>query len=313
MLVFSPNAPIQWSWLTLFGPDARDFLHRLTTANVRELELGHGAPGCLLTAQGKLRAWFTLWNYGPDDFAFELDAGASGAWKARLLETIDQFHFGEKITIADVGVLECRWLFPESASELAQATGAVLAPHATLALDEEIRVCHHGEADFGRPWVTVWGRPARLAQWLDRVNPAARAVAHEQLEEWRIAALRPRVGAEIEGELVPLEAGLVETISANKGCYPGQEVIEKIVSLGSPARRLVRLEGTGDRPASGAPIQTAATPPGELGAVTSSFAREGGYVALGFVRKLGATPGLEVRVGGAPAKIVAVSPYKTHE
>ena len=60
---------------------------------------------------------------------------------------------------------------------------------------------------------------------------------------------------EITESAVPLEIGLRTAIADNKGCYPGQEVIEKIVALGSPAKRLVRIEGVGTPPLVGDRIQ----------------------------------------------------------
>lgn len=312
----SGHAGIHWSWVTLCGRDARDFLHRLTTVHVNALEVGQGAPGFFLNAQGKIRAYFTLWRFGDEDYAFELDAGATGAWKQELLAAIDQYTFAEKFTLSDVTALECRWVFAESDAEgasLLSALGApVLRAGHTVAIDEEIRVCHHGSVDYGRPWISCWGRPARIAQWLERALPGATVASLSLLEQWRLAALRPAVDAEITSSTIPLEAGLTNAIAQGKGCYPGQEVIERIISLGSPARRLVRIEGDGSKPAAGEAIFNLAEPPAEVGQVTSAVKREdGGFYALGFVRKIHSKEGLEVRFGssGSQGRITRVAPY----
>jgi folate-binding protein YgfZ len=67
-------------------------------------------------------------------------------------------------------------------------------------------------------------------------------------EKNRIEALTPKLGHEFlnNAETNPLEVNLKSAIHENKGCYPGQEVIEKIISLGSPARKLVLLDGNTD-------------------------------------------------------------------
>ncbi len=64
-------------------------------------------------------------------------------------------------------------------------------------------------------------------------------------EATRIQSLTPQEGHEFlcNGVTNPLEINLQFAIHENKGCYPGQEVIEKIISLGSPARKLCLLEG----------------------------------------------------------------------
>ena len=69
-------------------------------------------------------------------------------------------------------------------------------------------------------------------------------------EKTRILSLRPLLGKEFknDGQTNPLEINLRSAIHDNKGCYPGQEVIEKIISLGSPAKKLCLLEGTNLEP-----------------------------------------------------------------
>jgi folate-binding protein YgfZ len=282
--IHRPSSATPWTWISLIGPDARDFLHRLSTVNVQALPEGRGAPGFFLNASGRIRAAFTLWCYRPGEYALET------AW-GPVLELIEQFHFAEKLTASEVPGLACAWLF--------DADSLPPAPFETTAIDEEIRLCNHGSADYGRPWITAWGRPARLEQWLDRTFPEARAATLDELERWRIGAARPRAGAEINEGAIPLELGLREGIAENKGCYPGQEVIERIISLGAPARRLARLDGSGPAPAPGDKILSSAEPPAELGEVTSVVTATNGFSALGFVRKVHAREGLEVRFGGA--------------
>ncbi len=313
MLTFNPQSTLSWNWVTLSGPDARDFLHRLTTVHVNALLEGHGAPGFFLDPQGKVKAYFTLWNFGPGDYAFEFESGQSEQWKNALLATIDHYTFAEKITVTDVTALECRWFFSENDRALVEKLGAPgLEPKQTLALDDEIRLCHHGLADFGRAWVSAWGRPERLSQWADRMMPPETVpkVSLEEIERWRIAALRPRVGHEILETTVPLEAGLTDAIASNKGCYPGQEVIEKIISLGSPAKRLALIEGVGTACA-GETLFNLAEPPVEVGQLTSVATAGGGLQGLAYLRKIHAKEGMELRVGkdGPRAQVTRVAPY----
>jgi folate-binding protein YgfZ len=64
-------------------------------------------------------------------------------------------------------------------------------------------------------------------------------------EHDRILKLIPKFGAEFFADETtnPLEVNLRSSVHDDKGCYPGQEVIEKIISLGSPPKRLCLLEG----------------------------------------------------------------------
>ena len=64
-------------------------------------------------------------------------------------------------------------------------------------------------------------------------------------ERERIEKLIPKFGAEFSGDETtnPLEVNLRSSVHDDKGCYPGQEVLEKIISLGSPSKKLCLLEG----------------------------------------------------------------------
>src|SRR4051812_9529633 len=102
--LFNPRLqkiPIHWTWVTLTGPDAKDFLHRLTTVNVNFLQPGSCSQGCFLNAQGKIKAYFNLWNIGSNEYAFAFDAGKDQKWKTDLLTVIAQFTFAEKINLKD--------------------------------------------------------------------------------------------------------------------------------------------------------------------------------------------------------------------
>jgi folate-binding protein YgfZ len=65
----------------------------------------------------------------------------------------------------------------------------------------------------------------------------------DELERLRIEAGMPVWGKEIDGSILPAEAGLDEThVSFTKGCYPGQEPIARLRHRGKVNRRLRVLE-----------------------------------------------------------------------
>ena len=132
----------------------------------------------------------------------------------------------------------------------------------------------------------------------------------DTLEVLRVEAGSARWGAELTGEVIPLEAGLKErAISTTKGCYTGQEVIIRILHRGHVNRHLRGL------------VLSAPAAPGDelfhpdiragkpLGAITSTVSSPRlGPIALAYVRRE-AEPGTEVQVGtpaGPPARVVAL-------
>ncbi len=64
----------------------------------------------------------------------------------------------------------------------------------------------------------------------------------DAIEYLRIESGRPRFGRELTLDYIPLEAGLWDDVSFNKGCYTGQEIIARMESRGRLAKKLVLLQ-----------------------------------------------------------------------
>lgn len=125
----------------------------------------------------------------------------------------------------------------------------------------------------------------------------------------RILRLAPAEGHEFQpdGETNPLEVNLRSAISDQKGCYPGQEVIEKIISLGSPARRLCLLKSTASAPLESdlGPSRILTTPEGAEAGVLTSFSE--GH-ALAVIKRIFLKPGLRLQAGAVPFELIEVAP-----
>lgn len=298
-----------WHWVTLTGPDALDFLHRITTSAVRNLPLHLGTKGCILTAQGKMKAYFTLWKLEPSEFAFEFEGGSLDQWKTSFLQVIDQLTFAEQMrlndqTPAESSHLTAFWIFADPSAQdlLLQTLSAPSStPNTTWLLPHlSLRACNHGSIDYGKLWISLWGSPSDLQAWAQENLKLASSLDASTVENWRIQANRPQVDLEIDETTIPLEVGLIDTIAPAKGCYPGQEVIERIIALGAPARRLVQLK---------IHPQTMSIQPGdlifsqsesasgiEIGKITSISRGLEPPLALGLVRKTSAQEGLSVEI-----------------
>jgi len=304
---YLPKTDLRWHWIQFSGKDARDFLHRLTTVNLMQMGPGEGARGCFLNPQGKFRAFFTLWQTGPSAYAFEFDGGKNDHWKELLLSTIDQYTFGEDLKIEEITSQTCQFIFPDEGESLSSLGLPELNASQTVQTDGGLRVTHHGSVDFGRPWITVWGD--------FHASALVQALGHPQLEDWRVRSLRPGVDSEINETVNPLEIGARDAVAPNKGCYPGQEIIEKIAALGSPARRLVLLESSAPFPAVGSLLFKGDQEAGILTSVSSvsTFAKSANlFSALGLLKKTSAKEGEMLSLGASEAstvQVVRVSSY----
>lgn len=129
------------------------------------------------------------------------------------------------------------------------------------------------------------------------------------LETLRIEAGLPASVTDIDDDVVPPETGQIERgISYHKGCYLGQEVIERMRSHGTLARRLVGIAIDAPKPVEkGAVVRSGDQ---DVGRVTSWCRSEaiGGLLALGYVKTAAAKPGQDVMIlssgGSFAARIV---------
>ena len=125
-----------------------------------------------------------------------------------------------------------------------------------------------------------------------------------ETEESRILALKPAPGREftLDGTVNPLEVNLGHAIADQKGCYPGQEVIEKIIALGSPAKRLCRISGESALPE--APASLSDENGSEAGTITSSS----GTIGLAVIGRRHLKSGTLLRSGPTVVIVESIAP-----
>ena len=157
----------------------------------------------------------------------------------------------------------------------------------------------------------IWLAPENAAKlWNAILAAGAKPVGTDALEIFRVAAGVPRYGQDIRERDLPQETGQAQALHFTKGCYVGQEIVERIHSRGNVHRQFTGFVISGAQPEPGAKIEVDGK---EVGEITSSkqLPTESGteVVALGYVRKEAAEPGKSVQVSGSPAVVVR-PPFK---
>jgi len=123
----------------------------------------------------------------------------------------------------------------------------------------------------------------------------------EDFEAFRVEHYHPKFGKDFTSSTLPQETGLTYALHFNKGCYLGQEIVERIRSRGHVNRVLVGLKaGSGTELPVGARVQLNGE---EIGKVTSGSCSH----AIAMVRVIGAKPGGSLQVDGVNAEVHAVS------
>lgn len=241
-----------WRALEVRGKDSKDFLHRLTTAHVQMLSVGYGSLGLLLEATAKLIASFTLLLPEADRYLLIF---ATDVERERAFSSLERLHFSE--------ALEIQMVPGEGGVLLAEAEELNQGP---LAQCFPIKI----EAE-----ALLW--PSFIPNKIEAFSEKPLSFLPElDFELARITAGRPMWGKEFGPEANALDCGLLPWIHENKGCYPGQEVVERSLRVGHPARALVKVEGKSEL-IPGEPLIVEGK---EVGKVTSAY----GIIALGIVQ-----------------------------
>jgi folate-binding protein YgfZ len=151
---------------------------------------------------------------------------------------------------------------------------------------------------WGVTGVDVVGTPGEVAAILATIDAPRADIA--QLEAARIAAGRPRFGADVVASTLVNETPLLSHgVSLTKGCYPGQESVARVHNLGRVRRMLRGLRSEGSLVV-GAEVRADGA---VAGTVTSAApVASGGFAAIALLRSE-VPPGAIVEVGGGPATV----------
>ncbi|HEX4771814.1 MAG TPA: hypothetical protein VH351_13335 [Bryobacteraceae bacterium] len=223
------------------GEDRARLLHAMSTNNIRELAASEGLYSFFLNSQGRILADAYIWNSG--EF-FLLDTEPELGQK--LYDHLDKYIIADDAYLHDEtqGWKVFGVEGPNSLERAAKAGLPVPAVQNGLTQFEGgilLRAATTGSHGL-RILVPITTQIAALDQLLETV-PQATA------EEARVVRLEngiPRYGEEISERYLVQETGLTEAVHPNKGCYLGQEIVERVRSRAQVHRHLkhLRIEGT---------------------------------------------------------------------
>jgi aminomethyltransferase len=141
--------------------------------------------------------------------------------------------------------------------------------------------------------------------WDALVAAGARPVGTDALEKFRVLAGVPKFGQDIRERDLPQETGQKRALSFDKGCYVGQEIVERIHSRGNVHRTF-----TGFQLAAPAVTGTKViVNDKELGELTSVAQIGNRTLGLGYIRREAGGPGTKVHAGSTEATITTL-PFK---
>jgi aminomethyltransferase len=128
--------------------------------------------------------------------------------------------------------------------------------------------------------------PAEQAQsiWNALLQAGAVEVHDQTLETFRILCGIPKIGQDTREKTLPPETGQERALNFNKGCYIGQEIVERIRARGAVHRTFVGFEVAGRAPSAGTKIQSEGKDVGEITSIAAEPLK-GKRLGLGYLRR----------------------------
>jgi tRNA-modifying protein YgfZ len=246
------------------GRDRARFLHNVTSNDIKKMTPGSVAYAFLLTPQGRIQA--DLWLHCREDhFLIDTEPELREKVRAHILK----YKVADQVELEDV-------------TESTAAIG-VEGPEATGA---------------GVP-ITLTGQPGyRIYCAADEFEAVVKslglpAASEEDARTIRIENGKPRFGEDIRETNLVQETQQMHAVSFNKGCYLGQEIVERVRAMGHVNKKLVKIEIEGEGPPSASEITSWVYSPAA-----------GKVVALAYLKTPQAEPGTVLEIDGRAARVV---------
>ena len=279
--------------LCALGDDRAKFLHGQVTNDVNRLQSGQGCYSAITDNKGRIQSDLNLHALA-EEILIDFEPGLTAALRERL----ERFLVADDVEFCDVAdafglisvqgpkaceTVERLALFPEPPRER----------HAIIAVEDatlgSLYLANH--ARLNTAGFDLYAPAESIPAIFDKLSAAAEAeqgarVGWAAFETARIEAGIPRFGQDMtEANLAP-EAGIAErAISYQKGCYIGQEILNRLHNFAQVSKTLLPLRFAGERlPSPGAELTADGK---KAGAVTSAatLPDSGRHVGLGYVRK----------------------------
>ena len=289
----------------LTGKDRVRWLNGMVTNNIRDLEVGRGVYAFLLNPQGHILGDLYAFNRG-DYFVADIDSSQL----EKILGIFDHYIIMDDVEVTNASdKLTAVGIAGPKSAEILRAAGFELPDLLPLQVTDltwqQIGVTLvRGDMELALAY-QIWLAPEHKNRLRDALVTAGALPANSETQElYRIALGIPRYGQDIRERDLPQETEQQRALNFTKGCYIGQEIVERIRSRGSVHRKFTGFEISGPLPS---PSDRVFLQGKEIGEITSaaSLPTPGGtrLVALGYVRREAGTPGQELEIGSTRATV----------
>jgi folate-binding protein YgfZ len=276
------------------GEDRARLLHAMTTNHVEGMKPGEGCYAFFLNAQGRILGDANLLCFD-DHILIDTEPET----RQKLYEHLDRYIIADDATLEDATdrIATIAIEGPEAASVLAKLGAPIPEAEYSHVAWGEFTIAKLSST--GLQGFFLFAPADQKSDLIARIGiPEATA---EDARMVRIEQGRARYGEEITERYLVQETGQLQAVHFSKGCYLGQEIVERVRSRAQIHRVLRRLEiETKNVPDAGAKLKSGEADAGEIVSSAFSPALEKA-VAMAYVRVAFAEPGSELSVDGTQA------------
>jgi folate-binding protein YgfZ len=299
------------SYFSFIGPDRVRYLNAILTNNIKDLPPSNGNISLFLNPQGRILAEIETYA-----FPEKLFCVSHAMIRERLLASLDKFIIMDDVSLQDETYLHAMFALegPKALAVSNALTGIDIAPFPefsfadTIVLSIPCRIVKRSPGGVAGAEFIV-DRTNAVALW----NILARAAAengggpmgYSALSAQRLAQRIPWFGYDFGEKQIPHEAGLQDShISYTKGCYTGQEIVERVRSRGQVNRQRVSLRFSGNAvPKANSILNFAGKEVGYVTRAAQSFYPPE-IIGMGYVRKEGNAPGTVLELESQTATVL---------
>ena len=283
------------------GDDRARLLHAMTTNHIENLVPGAGCYAFFLNAQGRVLADANILCFN-DHLLLDVEPES----RPFLMEHLDKYIIADDVTLEDITDSTFAFGIEGPDADAALRNAGLPAPQAPLAHEAAGSLVVVRASSTGAPGFRIIG-PCGGASRFSGVPEASPADA----KTVRLEHFFPRYADDITVANLPQETGITDALHFNKGCYLGQEIVERVRSRGHVNRILTGLRFEGEQPLErGAKITFEGV---EVGEITSSAYSPAlsATLALAYLRIHAAKPGTQVSADGRTAHCAAIKSSRT--
>jgi folate-binding protein YgfZ len=232
------------------GEDRFRWLSGMVTNMVNDLGENAGAWNLVLNAQGRIQGDLTVWREG-DNLELEIAADQYD----RLLAHLEHFIIMDDVELVPLSGEAALGLTGPAANQVLERLSLpILSEQMTSARVEwngmDLRIARL--YDNLAPHYALQAPEAQVGKlWKFLRTAGATPVGSASLDAFRIAEGIPAYGIDMMERDLPQETSQMRALNFNKGCYLGQEIVERIRSRGNVHKHLRQLELEGPVPPAG--------------------------------------------------------------